>query len=323
VGPLHAATVNADAPLIAMSAGEEHKNLDTVRGLYEQLLRAGLDRSGVVLALGGGVVGDVAGYVAASYLRGVSLIQAPTSLLAMVDASVGGKTGVDLPQGKNLVGAFKQPEMVIVDLALLSTLPAVEFAAGMAEVVKSGLIAAPALFGQLEQESWSERDIRSDAGMRQLQELVTGAIRVKRDVVQDDPYEKGRRALLNLGHTFAHAIEQVSRYQVRHGEAVAMGLSATANLSACLGFCAPELQSRIDRVLARCNLPVSIPADLAPEALLAAMQTDKKRAEGRIHFVLMRDIGDVFLQGDVPREAVLATLHELCSRDWHLNPNKV
>lgn len=311
VGPLYAATVAADAPVITMPAGEKHKNLDTVRELYDQMLEAGLDRSGVVLALGGGVVGDVAGFVAATYLRGLPLIQAPTSLLAMVDASVGGKTGVDLLQGKNLVGAFKQPELVIADLTLLSTLPAVEFAAGMAEVVKSGLIGAPALFAQLELESWIERDIRSDAGMRELQELVAGSIRVKRDIVQDDPFEKGRRALLNLGHTFAHAVEQVSRFQVRHGEAVGMGLVAAADLSARLGFCAPDLRSRIVRVLARSHLPTTIPAELGPEALLAAMQTDKKRAGGRLRFVLLRDIGDVFLQGDVPREAVLATLYEL------------
>ncbi len=311
VGPLHAANAEAAAPLVTMPPGEEHKNLDTVRRLYDQLLHAGLDRSGIVLALGGGVVGDVAGFVAATYLRGLPLIQAPTSLLAMVDAAVGGKTGVDLPQGKNLVGAFKQPELVIVDLALLATLPAVEFAAGMAEVVKSGLIAAPTLFARLETESWNERDIRADAGMRQLQELVAGAIRVKRDIVQDDPYEKGNRALLNLGHTFAHAIEQASRYQLRHGEAVAVGLIAAANLSTRLGFCSPELQPRIAQVLARCNLPVSIPADLSPETLLAAMQTDKKRAAGRLHFVLLRDIGDAFLCGDVERDAVLAMLSEL------------
>ncbi|RME60804.1 MAG: bifunctional shikimate kinase/3-dehydroquinate synthase, partial [Caldilineae bacterium] len=192
--------------------GEAHKTLASIRALYDQFLAAGLDRRSPVIGLGGGVIGDMAGFAAATYLRGVPFVQIPTSLLAMVDASVGGKTGVDLPQGKNLVGAFKQPEAVIIDPAVMATLPGEEFRAGLAEVVKHGIIGAPRLFRELEA-----------AGPANLTQLVADAVRVKVEVVTEDPFEQGRRATLNLGHTFGHAIELVSQFQVRHGEAVALG----------------------------------------------------------------------------------------------------
>ncbi|RMG92313.1 MAG: 3-dehydroquinate synthase [Chloroflexi bacterium] len=295
-----------NTPLITIPAGEQHKNLETVRTIYNALIEAGIDRNSTIVALGGGVVGDIAGFVAATYLRGVRFVQCPTTLLAMVDASVGGKTGVDLPQGKNLVGAFKQPAIVIADLTTLVTLPLAEFRAGLAEVVKHGLIAAPSLFFRLENIDLPENlPLIPD-----LQSLVVRAITVKRNVVQADPFETGRRAVLNLGHTFAHAIEQVSGYTIRHGEAVAMGLVAAAALSAKLGFCSATLPGRIMAVLARLGLPVRIPADLSPKALLAAMNTDKKRVRGQMRFVLVRDVGDVFVTGDVPETAVLQVLHQ-------------
>ena len=264
VGPLYAREVGAASTVVTMPAGEEHKTLETVRSIYNQLLAAGLDRTGAVVALGGGVVGDVAGFVAATYMRGVRLVQCPTTLLAMVDASVGGKTGVDLPLGKNLVGAFKQPEAVLADVGTLGTLPPAEFAAGMAEVVKHGLLAGGSLLQRLERQAWRTAPTEAAA----LQRLIAEAIRVKRDVVEEDPFEEGVRATLNLGHTFAHAIEQVSGYSVRHGEAVAIGLVAAAHLSATLGYCDPGLQERIERMLSHLGLPTRIPAELVPSDLL-------------------------------------------------------
>ncbi|MFO7539236.1 MAG: 3-dehydroquinate synthase [Chloroflexota bacterium] len=309
VGPLYADRIETQT-VLTMPAGEQHKTLATVNHLYDQLLAAGIDRSGTIVALGGGVVGDVAGFVAATYLRGVNFVQCPTSLLAMVDASVGGKTGVDLPQGKNLVGAFKQPQAVIADLDTLATLPPVELSAGMAEVIKHGLIANPDLFVQLELDGGRRTDDGSSV-FGPSSSVIATAIQVKRDVVEADPFEQGPRALLNLGHTFGHAIEQVSGYGVGHGQAVAMGLVAAANLSARLGYTAPELQGRIERLLQRWQLPTRIPADYEPTALLAAMGSDKKKLAGHLRFILLRDIGQVFIAGNVAETAVLATLHEL------------
>lgn len=308
VGPLYADAISNKTCLITMPAGEQHKTLATVSGMYGQLLEAGIDRRDTIVALGGGVVGDVAGFVAATYMRGINFVQCPTSLLAMVDASVGGKTGVDLPQGKNLVGAFKQPTAVIADVATLQTLPPEELSAGMAEVIKHGLIGDEELFGKLEIGDWR---VNSRSPIPNLQSLVTRAIRVKQLVVQKDPFEHGRRAVLNLGHTFGHAIEQVSQYRVRHGEGVAMGLVAAANLSARLGLCSADLQVRIETALQQANLPSRIPIELAPQAQYRAMFSDKKKAGGKLRFILLRDVGDVFVADDVPDTAVMETLKAL------------
>jgi shikimate kinase / 3-dehydroquinate synthase len=311
VAPLHAGRLALPHRLatVSLPPGEAHKTLDSVQRLYEQLLSAGLDRGGAVLALGGGVVGDTAGFAAATYMRGVALIHCPTTLLAMVDASVGGKTGVDLPQGKNLVGAFKQPEAVLADLDTLETLPPGEFAAGMAEVIKAGLIGRPALFERLAREPLAP----SGGDGTALQLAVVEAILVKRDLVEADPFEAGRRRVLNLGHTFAHAIEQVSRYRIPHGQAVAMGLVAAAGLAARLGHCSPELAERIAAVLAQHGLPAHIPADLEPDALIEAMGSDKKKSAGRLHFVLIRRPGDVFVSAEVSLEALRRSLAALRS----------
>jgi 3-dehydroquinate synthase len=294
--------------MITVPAGEQYKRLETISYLYDQFLTAGLDRQGTVIALGGGVIGDMAGFAAATYMRGVRFVQCPTSLLAMVDASVGGKTGVDLPQGKNLVGAFKQPAAVIADLDTLKTLPPEEFAAGMAEVIKSGLIGDRTLFEQLEA---NERPVHRQSPTPQLLAMVVDTIRVKQEVVQADPFESGRRAVLNLGHTFGHAIEQASGYRVSHGYGVAMGLVAAARLSAALGYCAPALESRIEHVLRKHHLPVRIPADLSAEAIIQAMSSDKKKAAGQIRFILLHDVGEVFISRNVAESAVLETIESL------------
>jgi len=305
VGPLHAHRCGEVACVVTIPAGEQHKTLATVETIYDELLAAGMDRQATVVALGGGVVGDVAGFVAATYMRGVDFVQCPTTLLAMVDASVGGKTGVDLPQGKNLVGAFKQPTAVLADISTLQTLPPAEFASGMAEVVKHGLISNPDLFEKIEIGDWR---LSTQSPISNLQSLVATAIEVKRDVVQEDPFEQGRRATLNLGHTFGHAVEQVSGYRVRHGEGVAMGLVAAVNLSARLEYCDPTLQGRIEMVLQALNLPTRIPAEFDPAAIYQTMFSDKKKAAGKLRFILLQDVGNVFVTGDVVEPAVLATL---------------
>lgn len=287
------------AYVIVLPAGERYKTLSTVAAIYEQLLAAGLDRAGVVVALGGGVVGDMAGFAAATYLRGVAFVQVPTSLLAMVDASVGGKVGVDLPQGKNLVGAFKQPGLVLIDPDLLSSLPASEFRNGLAEVVKHGLIADPELFAQLEAE-----------GPQSLESLLARALRVKIGIVQRDPFEAGERAHLNLGHTFGHAFEQLSGYSLAHGQGVALGMIAAAELAAARGLCPPDLPTRVAALLTRLDLPTRLPG-FDPAAVLAAMATDKKRAGGRLRFVLPHAIGRVAVHDDITAAEVLAALARL------------
>lgn len=307
VGPLYAAACGPATAVITIPAGEGHKTLDTVRQIYDELLAAGADRGATVVALGGGVVGDAAGFAAATYMRGVDFVQAPTSLLAMVDASVGAKTGVDLPQGKNLVGAFKQPAAVLADLDTLRTLPPEEFASGMAELIKAGIIGDPALFAELEAAT-ALRLPEDGPGWAALGAQITRAIQVKRDIVEEDPFEGGRRAVLNLGHTFGHAIERASNYEVRHGEAVAMGMVAAARMAVALGYAAEELPERITAVLDKAALPLRIPAELEAETLYTAMGSDKKKAGGRLRFILPRDIGDVIIVADVPREQVLATL---------------
>lgn len=279
--------------------GEAHKTLDTLRDLYGALVAAGLDRQGAVLALGGGVVGDVAGLAAATYLRGVPLVQLPTTLLAMVDSSVGGKVGVDLPQGKNLVGAFKQPSLVVADVETLGTLPPAELANGLAEAVKTGIIGDPLLFRQIEEH-----------GPAPLPWIVARAIDVKVAVVQADPYERGVRATLNLGHTFGHALERLSNYALPHGAAVAVGLVASARLAARLGLCDPGLAPRVAAVLRRLGLPTGY-GGYDPEQVWQAMGTDKKRQAGRLRFVLPRDLGDVVVSDAVPREDVLAVLEAM------------
>ncbi len=287
------------ATLLSIPDGEVHKTPETVRKLYDRFAAARLERQSTVVALGGGVVGDVVGFAAATYLRGVPLVQAPTTLLAMVDASVGGKVGVDLPQGKNLVGAFKQPALVVADTETLATLPPAEWRAGLAEVVKHGLIGAPALLERLEQGE-----------ERQAEGWLAKAIRVKVAVVEEDPFEAGRRAVLNLGHTFAHAIEQATGYGWRHGDAVAVGLVAACHLSAARGDCTDALTERIESLLRRLGLPVRA-TGLDPMSLYRAMSTDKKRRGGRLRFVLVRAPGDVFVADNVPTDAVQATLRWL------------
>jgi 3-dehydroquinate synthase len=300
----------------SMPDGEEHKTLATVATLYEQFLAGGLDRGGTVLSLGGGVTGDVAGFAAASFLRGVRFVQAPTTLLAMVDASVGGKTGVDLPQGKNLVGAFKQPELVVVDPSALETLPADEMRSGMAEVIKHGVIGAPQLFEELEMMFRATDPFpieRSVEEFRKRGARIAQALRVKITIVEEDPFEQGRRAVLNLGHTIGHALEKLSGFQLRHGEAVAIGMVGAAKIAAALERAPPALVDRIQAVLAGWELPVHcLPFDV--EAIWHTMAHDKKRRGETLRWVLPYAIGDVKIAGDVPPSVVKSVLLEMGAR---------
>ncbi len=300
---------------IITPAGEENKTLETVRFIYDQLLEAGMDRQGTLITLGGGVVGDMGGFAAATYMRGIKLVQCPTSLLAMVDASVGGKTGVDLPQGKNLVGSFKQPEVVFADIDTLQTLPGSELLSGMAEVVKGAIIASPDLLNYVQEIApsiaGSALNNNRALPLADLHTIIVEAVMIKRDIVETDPFERDRRRLLNLGHTFAHAIEQVSGYSVRHGEAVSIGLVASSVLSALLGFCNEDISIRIADILKQLRLPVRIPSQLSSERLLKAMATDKKVELSELRFILIRDIGDAFVESQVPESAVMEVLDGL------------
>ncbi len=284
--------------LCEVPGGEAHKTLATVASLYERFAGLGLDRRAPVVALGGGVTGDLAGFAAASWLRGVPFVQIPTSLLAMVDSSVGGKTGVDLPAGKNLVGAFKQPAGVLIDPRVLQTLPDAEVRAGLAEVLKHGLIGDGALFARLEQGVEGLDDVG-------WAELVHDAVLVKVEVVAEDPFEQGRRAVLNLGHTFGHAFELLSGFALRHGEAVGVGLIAAADLAERLGRAEAGLSARVEAALEALGLPTRLSFEVA--AARRAMASDKKKRGKTLRFVIPTAVGAVELIDD-PGESVDAAL---------------
>jgi 3-dehydroquinate synthase len=287
-----------------MPAGEQHKSWESVSLFVAAALDAGLDRGSWVLALGGGVVGDTAGFAASVYMRGVPFVQVPTTLLAMSDSSVGGKVGVDHPRGKNLLGAFKHPSLVVADLNTLATLPALQVACGMAEIIKAGVIGDPALFDYLEATDPAEVDyVRA----------LAAAITVKREIVQRDPEERGERALLNLGHTFGHAFEKRTGYSRLHGVAVAQGMAVAFRLAVNLGICDPALELRVGRVLAKWGLPTRWGApelsDAAEvEGVYEAMLGDKKRVDGRLRLVLPETLGRVSLVEDVVEEAIKSAM---------------
>ncbi len=274
-----------EAHLATFPAGERSKTIDTVAALWQELLAAGLGRTSCVVALGGGVTGDLAGFAAATFMRGVDWVGVPTTLLAMVDASVGGKTGIDFPDGKNLAGSFHHPRLVLIDPDVLQTLPERDLRAGMAEVVKHGIIGEVELFGIVE-GGW-------DAVQRELVDVIRRALVVKIQIVEADPLERGIRASLNLGHTVGHAVEAASDYTLRHGEAVAIGLVAEARLAEALDVAQPGVARRVHRALQRLGLPVAIPDGIASDAVVRAMIADKKRVSGAVHFTLPVAIGEV------------------------------
>jgi 3-dehydroquinate synthase len=286
-------------------AGEEHKTLAEVSRIFDQLLPHGLERSTPLIALGGGVVGDMAGFVAATLLRGVPFMQVPTTLLAMVDASVGGKTGVDHPAGKNLIGAFHQPIAVLCDVSTLRTLPARQLRSGLAECIKHQIIRDADGFAMLESRIADTLQLNTN----DLVELVAHNVAIKARVVEADPLEQGERAHLNFGHTFGHAIEQASQYRYAHGEAVALGMVAAARAAVRMGILAPADCARIEKLIAAGGLPTG-GLTLDVDEIMRVMLTDKKVRDGRIRFVLPDQIGHVLIRDDVApaivREALVS-----------------
>lgn len=295
---------------LRLPAGEATKGWPEFTRCVEWLLAQKVERRDVVIALGGGVIGDLAGFAAAVLRRGVRFVQIPTSLLAQVDSSVGGKTGINSPHGKNLIGAFHQPSLVLADIGALDTLAPRDFLAGYGEVVKYGLLGDAAFFDWLETNGPALA--AGDAGLRQR--AVTRSVQMKADIVTRDETEQGDRALLNLGHTFCHALEAATGYSARllHGEGVAIGCALAFETSARLGLCAQEAPSRVRAHLKAMGMKTDlsdIPGDLpGPDALLALMGQDKKVVDGQLRFILARDIGDAFVTGDVPRDVVRGVL---------------
>jgi len=287
VAPLRGGTLAAE--LFEFPAGEGNKTRETWASLSDRMLARQFGRDCAVIALGGGVVGDVAGFVAATYLRGVPYVQVPTSLLAMIDSAIGGKTGVDVPAGKNLLGAFHQPRLVVADLDVLASLPAAQLAAGMAEAVKHGVIADAAYFGFL--EGAHRAVLARDAGV--LERVVCRSVEIKVDVVAADEREAGRRATLNFGHTVGHAIEATSKFTVLHGAAVAIGMAYEARLAEALEIAERGTGDRICGALERYGLPLELPDPSAVHDLLAAMRVDKKARAGTVRFALPRAIGSM------------------------------
>ena len=301
--------------MVALPAGRESKTLDSVQAVYEQLFRAGVDKSATLLSLGTSIIGDVAGFAAATYLRGLDLVHCPTNLIAMVDTSIGGKVGLDVTHGRNLIGLWKQPKAVIADVGTLQTLPAREFASGLAEVVKHGLVASTSLLERIETTSWSATEQLLPGILGDLQSLVAQAIQVKIAIVQDDPHEeKDRRTALNLGHTFAYGIELASKGAVDHGEAVAMGLVAATRLSHRLGYASEDLADRVEAIIEHVGLIPHLPDSIDIPSIIEGIQRDKKRRGTRMRFVLMRDVGDPFVTDEVPMLDVIATLEGMQAR---------
>ena len=312
VGPLYLETLQQvlDAGSIRhnhiiLQDGEQHKTVASVESIIDLLLQKRHDRRTTVIALGGGVVGDIAGFAASIYQRGVNFIQIPTTLLSQVDSSVGGKTGVNHPLGKNMIGAFFQPQCVVIDIKTLYTLPARELSAGLAEVIKYGLIYDADFF------DWLEQNI--DDLTKSDSDLLAHAIRVscetKAQVVEQDERESGLRAILNLGHTFGHAIETVMGYgNWLHGEAVATGMMMAIDLSIREGLVDESVRSRSSALLEKASLPVKAPAEMSTEQFLDVMSVDKKTIDGNINLVLLRKLGEAFVSGDYSHDKLLQTL---------------
>ena len=274
----------------AIEPGEHFKTRDTWSRLTDELLASGAGRDTTILALGGGVVGDLAGFVAATFMRGIPVVQLPTTLLAMVDASVGGKTGVDTPAGKNLVGAFHPPAAVVIDPSTLSTLPSRQLRAGIAEVLKHGIISDEEYFDRVQSvvASLVDPSHGTDAAMH---DVIATSVRIKASVVADDEREAGRRKILNFGHTIGHAVELLSGYSLLHGEAISIGMVVESALAERLGIAAKGTASRVRDALARAGLPVTLPSTIDPTAIVASTHSDKKSRRGAVEYALPTRVG--------------------------------
>lgn len=313
VGPKYASIVKEslaragiDAVISTIPAGEDHKTLSDLAPVYDTLLSHKIERNTPVIALGGGVIGDMTGFVAATVLRGVPFVQVPTTLLAMVDASVGGKTGINHSTGKNLIGSFHQPIAVLIDPDVLATLPPREIRGGLAECIKHDIIRDAEGFADLQKNI--SRALRLD--LDYLAQLVAHNVAIKARVVEADPFERGERAHLNFGHTFGHAIESISRYSYSHGESVALGMTAAARAATDLGMIDESARRRIVSLIEQAELPTR-GLTLDPKAVVDAMIFDKKVKDGRVRFVLPDRIGHVVIRDDVPTNVVTRAVESL------------
>ena len=294
---------------VVLPDGEEFKTLETLNKVFDALLKAKFDRSSTLVALGGGVVGDITGYAAASYQRGVNFIQVPTSLLSQVDSSVGGKTGVNHELGKNMIGAFYQPKAVIIDVDTLDTLSDQEYSAGMAEVIKYGLLGNADFFYMLETNIESIMARNKDL----IIEIIFNSCKDKASIVALDEFERGKRALLNLGHTFGHGIENAFGYgNYLHGEAVSIGMVMAAKLSVDEGHLSHQDVIRVESILSKADLPISIKKSIGSETLIEAMSLDKKSIDGKIRLVLLKALGDSYLTDSYSKENFNKVVNNFC-----------
>ncbi len=292
---------------ITVPPGEAAKEIGTVLAIAGRLTAIGADRSTALVALGGGVIGDMTGFVASIYMRGIPVIQIPTTLLAQVDSGIGGKTGVDTDAGKNLLGTFHQPKGVFIDLSFLGTLPDDQLTSGLAEVVKYGVIDSPEILGDL--EAAVER-----GGLREtpfLEKIVTAACRIKKEFVELDERDRGLRRVLNFGHTVGHAVEAASGYALSHGESVAIGMVAAASLSEQLHHLPADDRRRIAALIRALGLPDRIPANLDPDEIRSRMKRDKKKRGETVHFVLLKKLGVPIVNGGIPENMLIKTLEGL------------
>lgn len=298
--------------MFVFPAGEVNKTLNTVRDLYEHLILEKFDRKDMVVALGGGVVGDLTGFAAATYLRGIGFIQIPTTLLSQVDSSIGGKTGVDFDAYKNMVGAFHMPRLVYMNLNVLKTLPDRQFACGMGEIIKHGLIQDS---DYLEKLSTYQREIR-EKNYAALLWMVAGSCKVKRHVVEEDPTEQGIRAWLNFGHTIGHSVEKLKDFTLCHGECVAIGCAAAAWMSWKRGLISEKEKEATEQLLLDYQLPVRVKG-LKPEDIVKTTKLDKKMDAGKVKFVLLKKIGEAFVTRDVEDEELLRASRYVCGEEIH------
>ena len=298
--------------MFVFPAGEVNKTLNTVRDLYEHLILEKSDRKDMLVALGGGVVGDLTGFAAATYLRGIGFIQIPTTLLSQVDSSIGGKTGVDFDAYKNMVGAFHMPRLVYMNLNVLKTLPDRQFACGMGEIIKHGLIQDS---DYLEKLSTYQREIR-EKNYAALLWMVAGSCKVKRHVVEEDPTEQGIRAWLNFGHTIGHSVEKLKDFTLCHGECVAIGCAAAAWMSWKRGLISEKEKEAAEQLLLDYQLPVRVKG-LKPEDIVKTTKLDKKMDAGKVKFVLLKKIGEAFVTRDVEDEELLRASRYVCGEEIH------
>ena len=288
-------------------AGESYKTYDSIAQVFDRALECKLERNSTMVALGGGVVGDMTGFASATWLRGMNFVQVPTSLLAMVDASVGGKTGINHPQGKNLIGAFHQPKLVLIDPTVLKTLPEREFKAGMAEVVKYGVIWDKDLFEQLEEAQ--TLDSLDNIKPTLLNDILSRSCQAKADVVAQDEKESGLRAILNYGHTIGHAIESLTNYNTFvHGEAVAIGMVAAGRIAVAMNLWNEAESQRQDKLLEKIGLPTKIPNYLKVDKIIDHLQNDKKVKDGKVRFVMPTEIGKVIITDQVTNDILSQVL---------------